>query len=193
MKNFPSKITSSFLWRKTNHATPPRPPPPTFKQKSQAHQSSDKLEQSKEERAEIVVLMDCSWPENIEWFIEDQAFSQSFYSATSFSLSFTSISTTSETEKERQLACGRRGQGDDRKKAWPSINHSILSARACTPLPGWRPVCGVAGSVRGFQPGDTLLSPTAWIYLNMLTSFSNNVNHTRVSTERIFLMALFLA
>ncbi len=37
-----------------------------------------------------------------------------------------------KTEKERQLADGREDEGGgaesfDRKKAWPSINHSILS------------------------------------------------------------------
>ncbi len=79
-------------------------------------------------------------PENIEWFIEGQAFLRSFDSAPRPPLS--PPSSVSKLDRRRK---GRRrkrdssltGEGEwgedgvesyDRKKAWPSINHSILSA-----------------------------------------------------------------
>ncbi len=77
--------------------------------------------------------------ESIEWIIEDQAFSLSY----DFVLLFPSPlscqrappATDRKTEKERQLAGGRGGKGMgrkptnsyDSKKAWSSINHTILS------------------------------------------------------------------
>jgi hypothetical protein len=87
---------------------------------------------------------------SIERFLEGQAFSRSYDSAPRPPpLSPDSKLDTgahSKTEKERQLLMGegggRGGRGAesyDRKKAWPSINHSILSES------GGKPVCRLRG------------------------------------------------
>ncbi len=71
--------------------------------------------------------------ERIERFIEGQAFLRSNDSAT---CPLPSLSWTGDTQKdwEREAICcrerggGRGAESYDRKKAWSSINHSILSA-----------------------------------------------------------------
>ncbi len=58
-------------------------------------------------RVKKAIWLDGSCPESIKWFIENQAFSLSFYSATPSSPSSTSISSTSETQDdwERETTC----------------------------------------------------------------------------------------
>jgi hypothetical protein len=43
---------------------------------------------------------------------------------------------TGRLRKRDNLLVREGGWAYDSRKAWPSINHSILSAPACTPLPG---------------------------------------------------------
>ncbi len=73
--------------------------------------------------------------ESIEWFIEAHAFLRSFDLAARPPLpplpSVSRPATHRKTDKDRQLADGSEGgrgaESYDRKKAWSSINHSILS------------------------------------------------------------------
>jgi hypothetical protein len=72
--------------------------------------------------------------ESIEWFIGDQAFSPPNDVAPPpppFPPLLPSVSSTADTQKEIQVPDGRGGRGwtksYDGKKAWSSINHSILS------------------------------------------------------------------
>jgi len=87
-----------------------------------------------------VILPNASDTEGIERFIEGQVFLLSYDSAPRPPLPPAPVSKVDQrnTEKERQLSDGRRGEGGgwgaesyEVKKDWPSINHSILSVPMC--------------------------------------------------------------
>jgi hypothetical protein len=80
-----------------------------------------------------------SQPENIEWRIEGQAFSQ-WHNLVPLPHPLPSVSSTGDTEKTRPLPYGRGGGGGgggaksrDSKKAWSSISHATLSDLNCPP------------------------------------------------------------
>jgi hypothetical protein len=62
-------------------------------------------------------------PKESQWFIEDQAFSQSFDSPPTFCS--TPLPSRSSTGDTHDTPGGGRAESYDRKKAWSSVNHSM--------------------------------------------------------------------